>query len=293
MSYILDALKRAEQERQIGQIPNAAAQTAPDPYESDSRRWPWLVLLVLMLAMAVAAFSFWLSAQLPSSKSSAIAVKVERPAAVPVTAVEPVAGSSLPTRVTAVKTEPTVIVQAAPVTVTEVSEVVLADESSESRVAPLNEPVNAPISEPTNEVATEEVAAPEAVVAPQAPMALPTGESAAVAASDSPVEPASVDTDTEVDVASAAVDTNDAAEPELHSLPWLREKSLAFRRDLPSLDIQFHRYSDEPSRRFVMIAGVRYREGERLKSGPKLEHIVEEGLVLLWRGERFIYPLGG
>lgn len=57
--------------------------------------------------------------------------------------------------------------------------------------------------------------------------------------------------------------------------------------------MQFHRHTDNRSRNFVMVDGVRYREGQILKSGPTIERIVEEGLILRWQGERFVYPIGG
>ena len=57
MSYILDALRKAERERHLGQPPNLAIPSAPDRPERQ-RHWFWLgVGLVLGLnAVLLAAF---------------------------------------------------------------------------------------------------------------------------------------------------------------------------------------------------------------------------------------------
>ena len=61
MSYVLDALRRAEAERQRGNVPGLHAQTLPAPEaarESPDRapgRWgPWLGVAVLVAALAAA-----------------------------------------------------------------------------------------------------------------------------------------------------------------------------------------------------------------------------------------------
>ncbi|HJW11002.1 MAG TPA: general secretion pathway protein GspB [Albitalea sp.] len=56
MSYILDALRRADSERERGTVPGLHAQTiAPDAADADSERgttpWPWVVVGALALAL--------------------------------------------------------------------------------------------------------------------------------------------------------------------------------------------------------------------------------------------------
>ena len=66
MSYILDALQRAESERQRGQIPNLHMQQAPDaPAAAAVAPWRWaLAALALCALLAVgAAWWFWRAAQ--------------------------------------------------------------------------------------------------------------------------------------------------------------------------------------------------------------------------------------
>jgi general secretion pathway protein B len=70
----------------------------------------------------------------------------------------------------------------------------------------------------------------------------------------------------------------------------LREMPPDYRADFPALTVEVHVF--EPGRRFVMVNGRRYREGERLAEGPQIVEIVRDGIVLEYRGERVLYPLG-
>jgi general secretion pathway protein B len=284
MSYILEALKRAEQERQIGQAPNAAAP-APEAYESDRRYWPWVLLMVLLLAVAVLAIAFWLSAGRSAAPEQAALAPQSQPQAVAKMPTKPqqadTQAAGLPTRVTAVRSEPALVIQAAPIEQTPIAEVQL--------------PTGPAVVEPAQ---PEPKAEPEAVV-PELALAAaqtpaeesvePAAEQQTEAPAVAPVASASAAEARADELSSEGADSG----PADYELPWLNEMPVAFRRGVPSLEIQFHRYTDDRSRSFVMIAGQRYREGQILKSGPTLERIVEEGLILRWRGERFIYPLGG
>ena len=51
--------------------------------------------------------------------------------------------------------------------------------------------------------------------------------------------------------------------------------------------LEVHVYSESPERRFVMIGGRQYREGDRLPDGLRLEEITPEGVTLSWQGEPF------
>ena len=62
MSYILDALRRAESERQRGQVPGIGAAPLPVSQTADatgSRGWRWIVPVLLLLA-AAGAMLWWL-----------------------------------------------------------------------------------------------------------------------------------------------------------------------------------------------------------------------------------------
>ena len=52
MSYILDALKKSDQERKQGDVPNLQTVHIPVTQEAVSARWPYIVIVLLMLSLA-------------------------------------------------------------------------------------------------------------------------------------------------------------------------------------------------------------------------------------------------
>ena len=57
MSYILDALKKAEQQREFGQVPGIDS-LHEQPGQRPPRRWPWVLVAALLLnALVVAGLS--------------------------------------------------------------------------------------------------------------------------------------------------------------------------------------------------------------------------------------------
>lgn len=89
--------------------------------------------------------------------------------------------------------------------------------------------------------------------------------------------------------ASTAVILPSEAE-EAGYLPTLAELQLDQRVQLSPLHVDVHVYNENPRRRFVLINTTKYKEGERLKEGPLLEEIRTDGLVMYYRGERFLVP---
>jgi general secretion pathway protein B len=72
--------------------------------------------------------------------------------------------------------------------------------------------------------------------------------------------------------------------------PRLEELPFELQDSLPALDLQVHFYARNPERRFVLVNGRRFRAGEDLMSGLLLVEIVRDGMVLQWRGQRFLMP---
>ncbi len=72
----------------------------------------------------------------------------------------------------------------------------------------------------------------------------------------------------------------------------LNELSDAFVSKLPTLNIDIHSYDEQPGRSYALINMEKYREGDYLVEGPLLSEILPDGVVLEFRGERFILPIG-
>lgn len=60
--------------------------------------------------------------------------------------------------------------------------------------------------------------------------------------------------------------------------------------NLPELHLDIHVTSQNPGERFVFVNMRKYLEGETLKEGPTVERITAEGVILNQRGLRFLLP---
>lgn len=60
--------------------------------------------------------------------------------------------------------------------------------------------------------------------------------------------------------------------------------------NLPDLHLDIHVNAANPSERFVFVNMRKYVEGETLKEGPTVERIIADGVVLNQRGLRFLLP---
>jgi len=111
------------------------------------------------------------------------------------------------------------------------------------------------------------------------------------AASDRPiVEPAEPPSAAPTAAVEAAASASADDSLSLPAVP-LSDMPSDYRRDFPALSVEVHVWDGEPSRRFVLIGGKRYVEGQPLAEGPQLLQITQDGLVLEYRGSRVAYSL--
>jgi len=59
---------------------------------------------------------------------------------------------------------------------------------------------------------------------------------------------------------------------------------------LPELKLELHVYSNRPQERFVFINGAKYREGETTQEGAAVEEITSDGVIMSAGGNRFLLP---
>ena len=78
------------------------------------------------------------------------------------------------------------------------------------------------------------------------------------------------------------------SEPE-EVLPTFRELG-GTAANLPDLHLDIHVHSPVPAERFVFVNMRKYIEGQTLSEGPLVEHINSQGVVLNHRGLRFLLP---
>ncbi len=78
--------------------------------------------------------------------------------------------------------------------------------------------------------------------------------------------------------------------PESGGAPWLGSLPEVFRNSLPPLNVNIHVYSPDESQRILYINNRQVQQGERIQAGVLVEEIVQDGVVLRFRGQRFKLP---
>lgn len=63
------------------------------------------------------------------------------------------------------------------------------------------------------------------------------------------------------------------------------------RRQMPPLKSGGLVYSDNPSQRMVVLDKQVYREGEAMSADLSVDQIRPNGVVLNWRGTRYLLPM--
>lgn len=72
--------------------------------------------------------------------------------------------------------------------------------------------------------------------------------------------------------------------------PWLSSLPEVFRSSLPPLEVNIHVYSTVEAQRILYINNRPVQQGERIQAGVMVEEIVQDGVILRFRGQRFKLP---
>jgi general secretion pathway protein B len=227
MSYILEALKKAEHERDIGAVPKFATPHEVEPPQSRSYRWLWVVALLLIVNVVLV-----------------VMLLKDRAAEVPAPAQASLERPSSPT--------------------------------INQSVQPIQSRSEAEISEPQAPAMSELAQSARASSAGEL-VVLPEPSKSQ---SSKPLTLPAEDIDVRREVTTTPRDVSQLQS--WYELP----QEFRNRLDLPRLDL--HAYSEEPRNRFILVNLKKYREGERLESGLVLEEILPDGMVMSYRGERFL-----
>jgi general secretion pathway protein B len=259
MSYVLDALRRAEAERARGAVPGLNAQPLAAPAAAPPPRgpvpWPLLSgvgIVVLALGTGVA----WWTAR-PTGGSGPVAqAPTLAPAAPAPVAPAPIA-AAVPT---------------APAPAASVPPPVVAAPAAPAPAAPAALPAAPPVKP-----------APAPVVQAQAPAAQPRAPATASATASLQAKSASAAP------RRAPEPTQAPAPPQAVSerIPPLAELPDALRRDLPALRFGGAMDSPQPAARMLIINGQVFREGDALAPGLTLQTIRLRSAVFEFRGQRF------
>jgi general secretion pathway protein B len=93
-----------------------------------------------------------------------------------------------------------------------------------------------------------------------------------------------------VEAPAAAAQPRPQPEYSLEALPTADELLANGQLQMAELHLDIHVYSEDPAERFVFVNMVRHREKSRLAEGPVVQEITPEGVVLDYRGTRFLLP---
>lgn len=280
MSFILDALRRSEHERQRQAGP-ALVDTPVAPPRARSN--PWATAAIALLVVNLAAIGILLLMRSNGEQAAA-----------PASAATPTVQS--PQASASTKPPPQSIPQAAPPGPTSAPPVA---------AAPSALPGGAPPAAPPAAARTPPMLRP-AQPAPQIPGRNPLEaevvedsppfdeEAVALAAAPPPGPPAVVRTPTRGGtVVYQPLDDLDPVTARPSSAPTSNlptADELTARGGLPELKLELHVYSNKPPERFVFVNGSRYREGDTTREGAQVEEITRDGVVMNLRGNRFLLP---
>lgn len=251
MSYILDALKKSEKERQRGQVPDLlTGQDTVPPGTKKRTVWPYLLLGALLLNAAL--LLLWKYPSQPKKTDESGPSKIIQQQPLPQETAPAV--TNITPKVQEDKGKKKAVASAKAVT---------PEQPSKSKARPafdlLGRAADKPLQAETPKV--------PAVAAPVVQEAKQTGRvtSGTKHATESP----------------AAAATPGKKIYRRDELPASVQKGL------PDFNITVSIYSDNPAARLIKVNGETLREGESLSSGLKLEEILQNGAVMSYQNYRF------
>lgn len=308
MSLILEALKKSEQQRRLGEAP-----TLGTPVFAARRRRSRLPLLGALIVLALGA-GWWflrtprtpvapvdqtaLADATAKSHRGSTPAHVELPAAADRaerrTAVDASAKAAAPAR-----TAPAAAPSTAATPPTAAAPAIIDRGPAPTRPHPVIHPAaNGPVLDRPGSVvalppAPPSVAGPNvkpALAPGAAPVPAPHVGAPAKPATNVPAPVAATPRTASAPPASAARTATD--KPGV-TLPQVWELPYATRKDLPDLTLTLHVYAADPQQRFVVIRGERHVEGDDLGDGVTLHEIRPDGVVLEFKNQEFVYPRDG
>jgi general secretion pathway protein B len=324
MSILLDALKKSEERRQLGKVPDIHSAVGVDSTaEAGRRRWVLLLLAgVVALGAAWFAWEKFRQPYAPAGSARDSARAVESPPGAAPEAVGPgpqasVSGEASPGKPPAVPRTPVeTMASAAADTPSPAKQPPTASQQSDPQKSRVNESFTAFEADPSavpkkpkpKQVAPTEAqrraaAKAAAVVVPRQSVAEAQQRTPAEAQQRTPAEaqqrtPAEAQqrTPAEATAATVAVPRQAAAVNEQAAQPqppvtepisfW--ELPQGVRDTLPELRITVLVYAERPEDRFLLLGGQRLREKDEYQEGVVLDEIRRDGAVFLYRNYRFL-----
>ncbi|MFA6161853.1 MAG: general secretion pathway protein GspB [Methylobacter sp.] len=251
MSFILNALRKSEQERQALQSESVNDRIfLPQPQQNRSKTAKFIAFLVVSNVLIIACI-VWFVLNNSTPKPDTTAKTISEPLSAQETKVEikAIAKSAQPER---------------PAKKAESETTSIADWVDEEKPEP------APARLPVNPVITKKTAAD------------PVKQPAVAAKPAQPIQ-ATPPIITPVNVQPEAPETI----PVKQDIPLLSDLPFEFRQTVPKFTINVFVYSQQPEERFVMIDMVKYKPGQQIKDVMMLKEILPDSLVVDYQNRTF------
>lgn len=100
--------------------------------------------------------------------------------------------------------------------------------------------------------------------------------------SEQPIKPLPV-----IKAAEPVESTSPEIVPVKRDIPFLSELPVEFRQSVPKFNINVFVYSQQPDERFVMIDMVKYKPGQQIKDKLLLKEILPVSLVIVYQNQEF------
>jgi|GEM_PF-593523 len=259
MSYILDALKKAEEARGAEEPVTVSGQAPAEPRRKHRSYWPYLLVAALAINAMIFVWRPW------GTKKTVEMVQTERKPAPSVevvrerfddgekiTTVPPAPVKNQDTRENAVQETHTLALPRA------------ADRPAKDRI--------------DEAVRTEK-------------RAVQSGSRSSAGGKKSAEVPPVSRRETEPPVGAkpsvATPDSKDLAPADPGRIYRVGELPESLRKDLPDLSLALHYYTGDPSSRLVNVGDRTLREGDELAAGLKLEEITRNSAIFSYRNYRF------
>lgn len=248
MSYILDALKKSEEERKRGTVPDLLAVQDARVQEQKKLHW-WPYLLLVALALNAGIFLWWLTPW-QATKPTVTAYSTTRQIPLP---------------------EKGVTVESGP----RKEKPVPAQDASSEKIAP-----NKKMSDMHDRSVQTKTAEQKQIPNTSAPV-VETQESRATSPSLPLQVPVATPAPSETSSSGKSTNAGGGMLYNLYELPSSVQQSL------PSFSITAHIHTGDPASGMVKVNGQTIREGQELSPGLKLEEIIPDGVIFRYQNYRF------
>jgi general secretion pathway protein B len=273
MSYILEALKKAEKERKRGTVPNLSTDQDPSP-QKPKKRSLLLYTFIAVLLINAGIFLFWLNPW--KSEETPIIAKAPAPVTSDIHERAPSTDSS-----DIQSQSGTESIHPKEITPSEMHSATKEAQHELKSTIPPQKPAGTQQQNqtvPTPETKVEEVSENSSGVVQSQD-------------NDAPPLPAIIPPSTEPTTSEKKAHSTHPPPESRFRLYDIESLPASVKDDLPDINISVFVYSDDPSSRVVKINGQTVREGQELNDGLKVEKIVPEGVILNYEDYRFRFRI--